>query len=708
MILLWSGQTLPHYYVEGAQIADLEVLQPSQSAVPARAVQEARSPQVTVTENLQDIRTQQFNILQDQGQTQRGAFVDPAILSFQKKPGISGRAAPTGVAEEGLAVKSPIMIADSLTRAGLPNAAKQLLTDAAAQNKASSTATPALPPSEATRRRKDSSATATLTTPFDPTALNGDEPQSDFAEPSAGGKENVPQGTVGKGASKKNRRGARKNKDPAPAAVSSLIDSTNGLPAPAQANAAQLRGKGWRQDPLIQESPPVKPGTKRTKQKGRRQNLEDQNGWATEEATDIADMPEFDFESNLEKFNKRQVFADIRRDDTTADDERLVSFNRIGKPGTSGGRNLHYTDNVLDGPAANAKFLQSEAGETEDEVHEEHYSSGKGSRRAGSRKPPPSRKGSTLPTSSLARGLSRISLDSNRPPSRVSATASPLAGSAASFPGSLRIASTNRPCPILSPLQMLELEQLCITEVGMSQDMLAENAGRGIAEAAMALVPTLTDKSNVLFLTGNHKSGARAVAGARHLRNRGLRVLVCVLGGEREDLLIEALQKQLRIYKQAGGWITKWDELQTKFSASSTPPLELVVDVLLGMHTSFDELRTTDQATAFEMFKWTNRNQAPVLSLEVPSGMDASTGEIGHADQEPLIMRCNATLSLGAPKRGILNALVANHGDDGWDLLLADIGIPRSAWTKLGSKRRNGPLFGQEWIVSLEYSDGAA
>ena len=708
MILLWSGQRLPHYYVEGAQIADLEVLHQPQNAIPTRAIQEAYSPQVTASERSEDTRIHHFNVLQDEGKTKSGAFVDPAILSFQKKPSGSGRDASTGVAEEELAVKSPVMIADSLKRAGLPKAAKHLPSGDAGQNKASSAATAALFPSEATRRRKDSSATATLTTPFDPTALNGDEPQSDFAEPSAGGKENISQGTMAKGASKKNRRGARKTRDAAPPAVSRLIDLTNGLPEPAQGTATQLRGKGWRQDPLIQESPPVKPGTKRVKQKGRRQNLEDQNGWATEEATDIADMPEFDFESNLEKFNKRQVFAEIRRDDTTADDERLVSFNRRGKPGTSGGRNLHYTENVLDGPAANAKFLQSEAGETEDEVHEEHYSSGKGSRRAGSRKPPPSRKGSTLPTSSLVRGMSRISLDSNRPPSRVSATASPLAGSAASFPGSLRIASTNKPCPILSPLQMLELEQLCITEIGMSQDMLAENAGRGIAEAAMALIPTLTDKSNVLFLTGNHKSGARAVAGARHLRNRGLRVLVCVLGGDREDLLLEALQKQLSIYKKAGGWITRWDELQTKFSASSTSQPELVVDALLGMHTSFDELRTTEQATAFEMVKWTTRSQAPVISLEVPSGMDASTGEIGYADQEPLIIRCNAVLSLGAPKRGLLNALITNHGDDGWDLLLADIGIPKSAWTKLGSKRRNGPWFGQEWIVSLEYFDGAA
>ena len=81
---------------------------------------------------------------------------------------------------------------------------------------------------------------------------------------------------------------------------------------------------------------------------------EAQNGWATEEATDIAEMGDFDFEANLSKFDKRGVFEQMKQDDTTADEARLVSFNRRpARPGTAGGKNLHYSENVLDSPRVN-------------------------------------------------------------------------------------------------------------------------------------------------------------------------------------------------------------------------------------------------------------------------------------------------------------------------------------------------------------------
>ena len=81
---------------------------------------------------------------------------------------------------------------------------------------------------------------------------------------------------------------------------------------------------------------------------------EAQNGWATEEATDIAEMGDFDFEANLSKFDKRGVFEQMRYDDTTADEARLVSFNRRpARPGTASGKNLHHSENVLDSPKVN-------------------------------------------------------------------------------------------------------------------------------------------------------------------------------------------------------------------------------------------------------------------------------------------------------------------------------------------------------------------
>ena len=140
--------------------------------------------------------------------------------------------------------------------------------------------------------------------------------------------------------------------------------------------------------------------------------------------------------------------------------------------------------------------------------------------------------------------------------------------------------------------------------------MLAENAARGIAETAVRRTANLPSTCTILVLAGNHKSGARAVAAARHLRNHIYRVSVCVLGGDRDDLLLESLRRQLDIYKRGSGWIVKWDELQPRLS-DSTP--NLVVDALLGVHSAFEDLRLEDQASAFEMIRWANRSKVPIL-----------------------------------------------------------------------------------------------
>jgi enhancer of mRNA-decapping protein 3 len=45
------------------------------------------------------------------------------------------------------------------------------------------------------------------------------------------------------------------------------------------------------------------------------------------------------------------------------------------------------------------------------------------------------------------------------------------------------------------------------------------------------------------------------------------------------------------------------------------------------MHLAFDDLRTDDQAVAFEMISWVNRSNVDVLSVDIPSGMSASNGK---------------------------------------------------------------------------------
>jgi enhancer of mRNA-decapping protein 3 len=111
---------------------------------------------------------------------------------------------------------------------------------------------------------------------------------------------------------------------------------------------------------MLQSTPSFQPfnSLKRNGKKGTADN-----GWASEDVTE--EMGDFDFENNLAKFDKHTIFEEMRKEDQVDDANRLVSHNRLAKPGTAGGKNLAYNENVLDlapsATAKNADFWNSEA-----------------------------------------------------------------------------------------------------------------------------------------------------------------------------------------------------------------------------------------------------------------------------------------------------------------------------------------------------------
>lgn len=586
------------------------------------------------------------------------SFVDPAILSFHKPPPTSQRLVPRNSTHDAPTVLSPVMLADTVKSTGM---GATLATQAASpigllQGMTASSRSSLQ--SQAKRERRDSAATATLTEPFNHLAVNDDAGLSDgkdkrrnnvatqhWVAPKQLRSASPEKRVTGNLASKKGRRGGKSkaNKED----VSQMGPGATDRRALNDAQSTQEQmaltgttGTGWRKSPLVEDSSTlqvsgrsrVRASTKQTKVKARKAYMEERNGWATEDATDIQELGEFDFESNLSKFDKRRVFAEIRNEDLTADEDRLVSFNRrVPKLGTNEGKNLHHTENVLEVPTRN--IWKSEAGETEeDEISDDHVSSGRNSHRGMNKSATlraTSRKTSTMLGQALTPGhLSRrqSSRTESPRPSKTLSSNSPRNGSISSSRASLRVMSTNRPCACVSPLQMLEIEQLAVSELGLTEDMITENAGRGIAEAVLSQPPNISTTSNVWVLVGNHKSGSRAIAAARHLKNRGVLVTLCLLGLEREEELMESLKRQLNIYRKINGMVSSWEELLASMSTSTSLP-ELVVDALLGMHISFEDLRTDDQATVFEMMSWTNRSGVEVISVDMPSGLVGSTGE---------------------------------------------------------------------------------
>lgn len=84
---------------------------------------------------------------------------------------------------------------------------------------------------------------------------------------------------------------------------------------------------------------------------------------------------------------------------------------------------------------------------------------------------------------------------------------------------------------------MLNLENIAHNEIGLTEDMMTENAANGIAQTTLIALqdPAVQFRypdvnamaATVVIMAGNSKSGIRAVAAGRHLRNKGVNVLLC-------------------------------------------------------------------------------------------------------------------------------------------------------------------------------------
>ncbi|KAI9716248.1 MAG: hypothetical protein M1812_005473 [Candelaria pacifica] len=781
VLIASTGQRLPEYHIDGSQIADLEVAPLSSVSTPvptnvsSSAALPSQGPSLYEQVYVNPARQQQpyHPVLQPQDsfsrQSQGGGplkasltqssqpFADPAILSFGRKPPALSNDRPLRPSSQ-----AP------------PPIPQELLSEAV--NASPSRATPTLPPQPALtakfKPRVNSSAsqnkmekeatTATLTAPFDSLTIKASTEGMDETDDPNGAAGPVRRGSVPPMrrqahpletpvkmdyTGKRSRRGGKRKPQKDTFAHTTLAevdpaDEFDSSPMTVRKKDKVTRSKGWRQTSLTEESKtldnrssringqvPLDQATGTSKRASRKQrglNGDHNDGWATEEAMDIRGMGEFDFQGNLSKFDKRTVFDQIRNEDTTADESRLVSFNRVTAPraGTAGGKNLHHTENVLDRPKTNGRW-NSEAGDSEDDdASAGTFASGRSSRRAVSRtsvRQPPSRKGSSITgpataslassnhlLSSLNRGHYSSSHATGSPnPNKHSPAASPLP---MSTKPSLRALSTNRSCPTVGPLQMLEIEHIAATELGLTEDMMTENAARGIAQVSLSILSPggkrlANDNQNelpvIVVVAGNHKSGARAIAAGRHLRNHGARVLICVLGLEREDEILDNVRRQLAIFRKSGGRVLRWEELSVCLKTLDAPP-ELIIDALMGMHISFEDLRSDDQGVVYEMIAWANRCKANILAVDMPTGVDASSGHITVVDGEPLKLRAKFVVSMGAPKIGILNALAAGEVQ-AWQIFVADIGISNTAWKKYGTRRRHGLEFGNDWVVELTY-----
>ncbi len=211
--------------------------------------------------------------------------------------------------------------------------------------------------------------------------------------------------------------------------------------------------------------------------------------------------------------------------------------------------------------------------------------------------------------------------------------------------------------PLLGADAMRAADQATIRDWNVPGRVLMETAGRAAAREIQARWPGL-GAATVLVGTGNN--GGDGLVVARVLAAGGVRVRAVVLPGDGTpdrqanlDLLRQHAEAEAPVE------VVVFDDVRQAANA----PADLVVDALLGIG-AHGALREPVAA----LCGWTSRQSAPVVALDVPSGLDATTG--AAAEGTP---RAALTVAFGALKPGLRLGDGPTHAGE---TVTVEIGIP--------------------------------
>lgn len=185
---------------------------------------------------------------------------------------------------------------------------------------------------------------------------------------------------------------------------------------------------------------------------------------------------------------------------------------------------------------------------------------------------------------------------------------------------------------------MRRLDRYAIEKIGIPEAVLMESAGRSVFADIRRQEGKLADRSVAVFC-GNGNNGGDGFVIARYLSMAGARVEIFLLGGRpKKDPALQNLKilEKMEVYPVE---IRNATELAKNLRSRSW---EIVVDSLFG--TGLKRPLTGVFAAAVEGI---NRSRAAVYAVDIPSGLDADSGEIlGTAVQ------AKCTVTFACKKRG--------------------------------------------------------
>ncbi|TID18610.1 hypothetical protein CANINC_003860 [Pichia inconspicua] len=389
------------------------------------------------------------------------------------------------------------------------------------------------------------------------------------------------------------------------------------------------------------------------------------------------ELEEFDFASNLQKFDKASVFKEISQNDEVDQSCRLVSFNKVDpKVSVYNNDEMIVKQKKKESWDDNSNFNYSNITRKSDDV--ENLEKNKST--------------SVQNSPSTSRQASNTIFEKR----------TSLASTTAQFSS---VSFGEQPVPTCSTLQLSEILNLCKSKLGLTEQIITENSGRNLSELFINnIIGGFRISQNnhnepplVLILAGNNRAGVIALTAGRHLFNRGVKVISFLLYDSKfsDDELLLEVDEELKRFSNIGGKIVNnVTQLVDVLNMSSESPLEFILEGLGGFESDLNDLIGRELELAIELIEWCNSSKLPIMSMDIPAGLNPSSGT--NDNNEKLIIKSTHLASIGLPLSSALNIYKFGYFEKGKvKHYLIDSGIPRKVFGSKSNLRK----FDRRWFA---------
>jgi hydroxyethylthiazole kinase-like uncharacterized protein yjeF len=213
----------------------------------------------------------------------------------------------------------------------------------------------------------------------------------------------------------------------------------------------------------------------------------------------------------------------------------------------------------------------------------------------------------------------------------------------------------------VSAEKMAEIDLMAQTEYGISQEVLMEKAGMAVADAVLSDISDQQDR-DIVILCGKGNNGGDGFVAARHLFSK-VGGKVKLYAHEAENIREGAALANFKRAVNSGITVNSLSSVLGRLEGSVTELV--VVDALLGT-----ACRGAMTGAYGDIAEKVNSSGARVYSVDVPSGLNATSGEV--------MGKCfNAfrTITFGLPKTGFYRG---RGPEICGEIIIADIGFPEA------------------------------